>query len=113
MAARLRASFGSRLKELRERRGLSQEELAERSGVPLHSVSRIEQDRKRPKWEEGLALCAALGVSADEFTPEALRRATEHRRVLGELMALAEPMATAELREFISELRTASRAKRR
>src|SRR5215831_354917 len=102
MAARRKASFGARLKELRENRGLSQEALADRSGIPHHSVARIEQDRKRPKWEEGLALCAALGASLDEFAPEALRRATEHRKVLAELLAASEALPTADLRKLVS-----------
>ncbi|PKN55114.1 MAG: hypothetical protein CVU56_23045 [Deltaproteobacteria bacterium HGW-Deltaproteobacteria-14] len=58
---------GPRLKLLRERRGLSQRELARRAGVTNASVSQIEQDRVSPSVASLRKLAGALGVSLAEF----------------------------------------------
>lgn len=66
------------IRRLRRSKGLSQKELAERLGVSCQAVS---------KWERGVnlpdilllpALCATLGISADELLdcPPATRRET-------------------------------------
>jgi transcriptional regulator with XRE-family HTH domain len=59
-------TFAMRLRELRERRGLTQAELAQKSGLTQATVSRLEeggQARGRvPKLPTLLALAAALGV---------------------------------------------------
>lgn len=59
--------FAGRLKELREAAGLSQPELAERSGLTKDGVAQIEQGRRAPSWETALALAWALGVEVGEF----------------------------------------------
>ena len=60
-------SFGSRLKELRESRGLSQAQLAERAGLHRFGVAKIEQGLREPSWSTLMALCRALGVSCAVF----------------------------------------------
>jgi transcriptional regulator with XRE-family HTH domain len=59
--------MGTRLKTLRERRGLTQVELAARSGVPLGSVRNYEQGHRTPLLDQAARLAAALGVSIDEL----------------------------------------------
>ena len=59
--------FGLRLKELRQRAGLTQPQLAERAGMSLNGVALIEQGRREPVWSTVLALAAALGVNARAF----------------------------------------------
>src|SRR3954454_162347 len=56
-------AFAARLKELREAAGLTQEELAERSGVTRPGLFKIEQGVRVPRWDTVLALAEALGVS--------------------------------------------------
>jgi transcriptional regulator with XRE-family HTH domain len=63
-------SFGERLKALREAKGWTQGELAERAGTKTNSVSRLELGRYVPTWPTVLALAKALGLSSlDEFLP--------------------------------------------
>jgi len=60
-------SFALRLKEIRERRGLMQKELGERSGINPNRISNWELGLRRPPIEAVRALCVALGCSADEL----------------------------------------------
>ncbi len=61
------AWFASRLKELREAKGWTQQELADASGVSQRAISHIEQGVHEPVWSTVVALCQALGVACDEF----------------------------------------------
>jgi transcriptional regulator with XRE-family HTH domain len=73
--------FGGRLKELREQVGLTQPELAERSGLSKDGIAQLEQGRRRPAWDTVLALSAALGVDCTAFTePPAAREPTRPGR---------------------------------
>jgi transcriptional regulator with XRE-family HTH domain len=56
-----------RLKEWRERRGLSLRKLAQASGVHYVSLVRIEADRLDPRLSTLLKLCRALKISIDEL----------------------------------------------
>lgn len=57
--------FGGRLRAARERKGLSQSDLASRSGLQPSAVSHFETGRRSPSFENLRALADALGVSAD------------------------------------------------
>jgi len=59
--------FAPKLKELRELAGLTQQELADRSGLRKAGIANLEQGRTSPAWETVVALCDALGVKCDEF----------------------------------------------
>src|SRR5262245_54646362 len=71
-------NFGPRLRELRERAGLTQVQLAERAGLHPQGVVKLERGEREPAWGTVLALMEALGVSCDAF--------------------LVEPAATAEVK---------------
>lgn len=59
----------NRIKQLRQARNLTQDELAEQAGVPQQYISDLENGRiKAPSLPRGLRLAAALGVSPDELT---------------------------------------------
>lgn len=60
-------SFGALLRAKRERAGLTQQELAERSGLTTHAVSSLERGvRTRPYPHTVRALASALGASEEE-----------------------------------------------
>jgi predicted ATPase/DNA-binding XRE family transcriptional regulator len=60
-------SFGARLRRLREAAGLTQEELASRSGLSAVAVSALERgERRRPYPHTVRSLADALGLSEDE-----------------------------------------------
>ena len=68
------AVFGERIKALRTRKGLSQEELAGRLGVSPQSVSKWEHGRNAPELSVVLPLARLLGVSADELLEDPARQ---------------------------------------
>lgn len=60
----------SKLKEARERAGLTQKELSERSGVNLRTIQDYEQGRKSINKAQGLTLyrlANALNVTIEEL----------------------------------------------
>jgi transcriptional regulator with XRE-family HTH domain len=58
-------NFPDRLREARERLGLSQTELAERSGLQPSAVSHFETGKRAPSFENLKRLSDALAVSVD------------------------------------------------
>lgn len=64
--------FSLRLSALRELRGLTQEQLAERAGLSAHYVGNLEQNVRRPSMNALLALCSALGATPDYFFQDSL-----------------------------------------
>src|SRR5215510_14168758 len=69
------ASFGARLKALREAAGFTQEELATIAGLSVHAVSALERGhRRRPQVDTVRALASALdlkGQARDGFLASA------------------------------------------
>ncbi len=59
--------FGARLRELRQRAGISQEELAHRAGVDRTYVSSCERGRRNLTLEAIVKFAAALGVKPSEL----------------------------------------------
>lgn len=62
--------FAARLKELREEKGWTQQQLAERAGVAKATVADLEQERYAPTWPTVVALADALGVGCEDFRHE-------------------------------------------
>jgi DNA-binding XRE family transcriptional regulator len=67
--------FAAKLKELRERAGMTQPALAERVGMNRFSIAQLEQGRRKPTWETVQALSDALGVSCEAFREPPAERA--------------------------------------
>lgn len=57
--------FGARLKDLRERAGLSGEALGGRLGVSKQTISHWEKNRYEPDLQQLRTLCATFNTSAD------------------------------------------------
>ncbi len=62
--------FGSRLRELRLRAGLTQQAIAQAAGLSVSTVGRLEQGGN-PTPETVTALARALGVPVGAFDPPA------------------------------------------
>jgi DNA-binding XRE family transcriptional regulator len=60
-------TFGEKLRQLRERADLTQEQLAAASGVNLWTVRGYEQGRREPNWKGAIVLARALGVTVEAF----------------------------------------------
>jgi transcriptional regulator with XRE-family HTH domain len=59
--------FGNRIKELRNKRGMSQEFLAEESGLSLRTIQRVEKGESNPTGDSLKKLANALNVNPDEL----------------------------------------------
>ena len=64
----------TRLKEWRQKRGLSLRKLGERSGVHYISLVKLEARRLDPQLSTLLKLCHALGVSLSQLVGEKIKR---------------------------------------
>jgi transcriptional regulator with XRE-family HTH domain len=60
-------TFAVRLKEQRERAGLTQQELADRAGMHRMGLVKLELGEREPAWATVQALCRALGVDCAVF----------------------------------------------
>ena len=61
---------GDKMKRLRDARALTQEELAERAGITVAAVSRIERNNAEPRPTTRRKLARALGVDPSELLPK-------------------------------------------
>ena len=58
----------TKIKELRERNGMSQEELCENSGISLRTIQRIENGESVPRGSTLKMIASTLNVSSDSLT---------------------------------------------
>ncbi len=63
----LKVQFGKRLKLLRKRSNLTQEQLAESTGLTIESISNIERGLFGPKFDNLEKIAAAIGVEVQEL----------------------------------------------
>lgn len=61
------AGFGERLKELRNKKGMTQNELAAKCEISQTQIARLEMGLQEPRWVTVKLICKALGVSCEEF----------------------------------------------
>ncbi len=60
--------LAKKIKELRNRKGFSQEELSEKSGLSLRTIQRIENGETEPRGDSLKRLASTFNVSPDEIT---------------------------------------------
>jgi transcriptional regulator with XRE-family HTH domain len=60
-------AFGQRMRELRDREGVSQDNLARESGIHSTSIGRIERGGREPRLTTILKLADGLGVEPGEL----------------------------------------------
>ena len=60
-------NIGKKIKELRIKKGLSQEELAENATVNLRTIQRIENDENNPSGKTLRLICKALDVNVESI----------------------------------------------
>lgn len=109
----LRGRLGARLRQLRQARRLTQEQLAERSGLSYKFIGEVERGRGNPTLTTLAALSEALGVGLVDLlgleterprlTP---RQATQVREALASLETLVEWAAPPEGRSKSTRRRT-------
>ena len=60
-------NIGGKIKELRTKKGFSQEELAESSKVNLRTIQRIESNESHPRGKTLSMICQVLGVNVEDI----------------------------------------------
>jgi transcriptional regulator with XRE-family HTH domain len=63
--------FGKRLREIREKAGISQEKLAELAGLHRTYVSSVERGKRNISIQNVERLAAALGTTMAQLMPDA------------------------------------------
>ena len=76
-----RHTMGERLKEIRKKRSLTQEQLSEKVDVSLEYISQIERGLKMPSMQVFIKLVEVLDVSADYL----LRDTVSTRNLYGDI----------------------------
>lgn len=71
--AKNRAAFGEKVAGLRQKRGLTQDELAQKTGLSVDTIGAIEQGRRWAKLTTLHLLADGLGVSTDELLRDVKR----------------------------------------
>ncbi len=103
----LKRRFGRKVQELREARGLTQEQLAARIGRSVDTVSNIERGLNATRLETAHQLATAFGVRLrdlfdldDELEPAERER---HRALeaINELLGDRDPATIARIRDLI------------
>ena len=75
--------IGKRVKQCRERLGISQEELAEKTGLTANYISTVERGMSFPRCEKLIILLNGLEVSADAIFCDVLEHSTSYKSVMG------------------------------
>lgn len=62
--------FGPRLRALREAKNLTQQQLAELTGMQYQNIARLERGDRSPSWKTVLKLAEALDCEPNDFTDD-------------------------------------------
>ena len=72
--------IGKRIKQCRERLGLTQEQFAEKTGFTANYISTLERGASFPRCEKLITLLNALEVSADAIFCDVVDHSTKYRK---------------------------------
>ena len=97
-------AVGRRIKEAREKRHLTQEELAARIDISPTNVSVIERGTKIPRLDTFVAIANALEVSGDALLLDVVDHAAESQA--SDLSAALEGLPWEEKRRILKVVRT-------
>lgn len=100
----LTKSLGLRISQLRQEKGWTQKELADKVGISQNHVSRIEKDKMQPRHSTLKAISNALGIEIEDL--EALARVPEPD--ISEALAKEDP----DLALLISQIPLLSKAQK-
>jgi transcriptional regulator with XRE-family HTH domain len=66
-------ALGKAIRQLRDKRGLSQEDLAHDAGITTSALSSIERGKSNPTWATVKGIARALGISVSKLAQQADR----------------------------------------
>ncbi|MDP2807415.1 MAG: helix-turn-helix transcriptional regulator [bacterium] len=101
-------TLGKRIRELRKARGLTQEQLAERTDLDYTSIGSLERGIFNPSLNTAGKIAAALGISIQQLiTIPAGKPSTEKEKILhhiAERLDKLDPKSLKLVNEFISSI---------
>jgi transcriptional regulator with XRE-family HTH domain len=83
MSEQERSNFGSKLRQLREAVGLTQEALAQAAGMHKFGIAKLERGEREPSWATVKTLAKVLGVNCLAFESEGKETGEETPRPRG------------------------------
>jgi transcriptional regulator with XRE-family HTH domain len=97
--------LGKRVGNLRNKAGMSQDELGEKVGVNNKHISNIETGRSKPSMDTLVDIANALNVSADDLLVDSLLHSastadSELHRLLLDCNAIEEEILTRTVKEL-------------
>ena len=98
--------IGSRIKAAREKKKITQEELAELLGMSTTHISVIERGVKPPKLETFIRIANVLGVSADYLLMDIIDNPADV--VVGELSEIVTKLSPKEKEKALTIVRVLS-----
>lgn len=66
---RTEIKIGSRIRQLRQERGMTLDQLAAQAGISASHLSRLERDQAEPSFTVAAAIAERIGVSLSELLP--------------------------------------------
>jgi transcriptional regulator with XRE-family HTH domain len=97
-------SFGTRLRRIREQKGWSQTELAEKSSLTPAAVSQIEADDRQPSFKTLSSIASALGITVGYLLGEQPELPSELKAFFRDLQKL-DANDVQQLKNFAAFLR--------
>jgi transcriptional regulator with XRE-family HTH domain len=104
----LNKAFGLRIRNLRKKQGLSQEDLADRAGLHPTYVGGVERGERNPSFESILKIAEALDVSPGQlFRFEGVERSPDlDEQIVEELLSLVENLKPSTKRKVLQSLKS-------
>ncbi len=102
----MHAEVGHLIREMRQKKGMLQEELARKTGLSASALSNFEQGRRRTSLDWLRKISKALGVATSDLIPESrtrkpLARTEEEERLLTIWRRIGEPKLQDQLLEVL------------
>lgn len=97
---RFRKLLGERIRQLRKAQGLTQEVLAERTGLHNTYIGAIERGERNPSLESCQRIATKLGLSLSELLvfPSERKPTTERELLITKIRSLLEKQSSKNLR---------------
>ena len=105
--------IGTRIKKARKEKGLTQEELSEKTHIPVISLGRYERGERTPSITQLLLICGALGISVYDIVDTQNNYIQQNRDFMKatENEELCTTIAMEECSELIQAISKAKRGK--